>query len=371
MWPKQPLPPTPPAPSGTLIDMSFSVQLQWALFFAVFWAFVIELSTPTVVRWVSRQPWWPAAMPVQKKLMVNFGYPDGTNAIFPEGLTPAILADGYGVVWIYVGTHAVCTMAMLPVVFLGWEESGPAGRTAFVLAALGDVGFDVYDWIKLTWKTWLPSHFVRITGQTPGSLPFWIIICLLHHPLAMTLVIPMNLYYSWLPAYHKIAFALLAAASICFGLGQYKMSLDVSKRTGFTIFKLIVFSAFVTIVYTRVYVWAVEVRSALATFDSLSDVAFYRGGLGAAMLMSIFNLALVNDAATALFKYMLKPLPTTPAAREQIQEEQATTPALGRTMTRKLFRFSNLSPTQKWKAVGNTVTAGSHLAKKVSGEKVA
>jgi len=350
-------------PSGTLIDLSFSSQLQWALLFAVIWTFVIELSTPPVVRWVSRQLWWPTAMPIQKKLTVNFGFPEGRTAVFPEGLTSEMLADAYGIVWIYVGTHAICAAAMQPVVFLGWEESGPAGRTAFVLGALADVGFDIYDWIKLTWKTWLPHHFVRVTGQTPGAVPFWIIICLLHHPLALTLVLPMNMHYPWLPAYHKIAFALLAAASICFGLGQYKMSLDISTRRGFTIFKLIVVAALVTIVYTRVYVWAVEIRSALAVFDSLGDVAFRRGGLGAAALMSLFNAALVNDAATAFFKYMLKPLPTSSAAREEIEEELSTTPALGRTMSRRLASFNALSPARKWKAVGNSLTAGSLLAK--------
>ena len=154
--------------SGTLIDLSIASQLKYALALAVLWTVVIEALTPPVVRWVKTRDWWERAKPIQKKLMVNFGYPDGKTALFPEGLTGEHLAELYGVVWIYVATHAVCCVAMLPVLFLGWEESGAVGRTAFVLGALGDVGFDIYDWIKITWKTWLPSHFVRTTGQCPG-----------------------------------------------------------------------------------------------------------------------------------------------------------------------------------------------------------
>ena len=90
-------------------------------------------------------------MLIQKKLMAN-SFPEGANVIFPEGLTPYHIAESYCTVWVYVGSHAVCALPMLPVVLLGWEESGAEGRTAFVLGALGDVGFTIYDALKLTWR---------------------------------------------------------------------------------------------------------------------------------------------------------------------------------------------------------------------------
>jgi len=274
--------------SGTLIDLDLSAQVFWAMLFAAFWAVVIEVSTPPTVKWVKAQPWWPSAAPVQKKLVVNFGYPEGTSPIFPVGLTNDMLAELYGVVWIYVGTHFVCFLPMLPVLFLGWEEAGAVWRTGFVLGALGDVGFDIYDLLKTTWKTWAPNHFVRLTGQCPGPMPFWIIMCLMHHPLAMAMVIPMNLHYAWLPAYHKICVALLGAAAICFGLGQYKLTLDVTSRSGFTKFKLIVTFAFVVIVYTRAVTWSVEVRGVRLGEEALDDVEL----AGQAVEVEYFVLAL-------------------------------------------------------------------------------
>ena len=70
-------------------------------------------------------------------------------------------------------------------------------------------------------------------------------MCLLHHPLALSLVMPMNVYYPWLPAYHRIAFALLAGGCVCLCLTQCKMALDVKTRAGFALFKLIVAATFV------------------------------------------------------------------------------------------------------------------------------
>ena len=41
-----------------------------------------------------------------------------------------------------------------------------------------------------------------------------VVMCLLHHPLALSLVMPMNVYYPWLPAYHRLGLGL------GLGLGQ-------------------------------------------------------------------------------------------------------------------------------------------------------
>ena len=77
-----------------------------------------------------------------------------------------------------------------------------------------------------------------------------------------------------------------------------------------------------------------QVRAALATFALADDANFYRGGVLCASLMSILNLAVVSDALAALLKFVPKPLPTTQEALQEVQEEQATPPALGRTLYR-------------------------------------
>jgi len=208
---------------------------------------------------------------------------------------------------------------------------------------------------------------VRVTGNTPCPIAFWVAMCLLHHPLALGLVMPMNAYYPWLPAYHRIAFALLGAGSVCIGLGQCKMALNVQTRAGFALFKLIVAIAFVTITYTRVVVWLVEMRAALAAFALADDANFYRGGVLCASLMSILNLTMVSDALAALLKFVPKPLPATQEALQEVQEEQATPPAVGRTLSAGIIRFRALSPSRKWRAALNMLKAGARLGGSTGG----
>ena len=229
------------------------------------------------------------------------------------------------------------------------------------------IGFNIYDALKLTWRAWLPHHYVRVTGNTPCPIAFWVAMCLLHHPLALGLVMPMNAYYPWLPAYHRIAFALLGAGSVCIGLGQCKMALNVKTRAGFALFKLIVAIAFVTITYTRVVVWLVEMRAALAAFALADDANFYRGGVLCASLMSILNLTMVSDALAALLKFVPKPLPATQEALQEVQEEQATPPAVGRTLSAGIIRFRALSPSRKWRAALNMLKAGARLGGSTGG----
>ena len=44
-------------------------------------------------------------------------------------------------------------------------------------------------------------------------------MCLLHHPLALSLVMPMNVYYPWLPAYHRLGLGLMLGLGLGLGLG--------------------------------------------------------------------------------------------------------------------------------------------------------
>ena len=141
------------------------------------------------------------------------------------------------------------------------------------------------------------------------------------------MIIPMNVYYYELtehrPAcgdfstsveakknrYHQIAFWLLGAAAVCFMFNAYKMTLNVTKRSDFMIFKGCVLFQLVTILYTRVYIWFPNVYKVLGTFKENDDTTFYYGGLVCATLMTLFNLAILNDAVLTSIKWLPKPLP--------------------------------------------------------------
>ena len=260
---------------GGSFDVSMGSQLAWGVEFCVFWAVVIELWLKLNVPWLSKQPFWKGgAQDVQRKLLNNFGFPsEPTPPKFPEGLTEAFVTESWSAALVYSFTHAACVAPCVPVGIYGWEAVSAEWRTAFVLGALGDLGFTLYDELKTTWRALCWQSFQKMTGQAPVTMGFWVIMCVLHHPMSLCILFAMNANYVWLPAYHRIVFSLLFAAAICVGLGQYKMTLDIKTRGGLLQFKICVVIPFFVMLWARGYVWATEAYSALKFFHDAGDDA--------------------------------------------------------------------------------------------------
>ena len=292
---------------GGSFDVSMGSQLAWGVGFCVFWAVVIELWLKLNVPWLAKQPFWKGgAQDVQRKLLNNFGFPsEPTPPKFPEGLTESFVTESWSVALVYSFTHAVCVAPCMPVAIYGWEAVSAEWRTAFVLGALGDLGFTLYDELKTTWRALCWQSFQKMTGQAPVTMGFWCIMCVLHHPMSLCILFAMNAHYVWLPAYHRIVFSLLFAAAICVGLGQYKMTLDIKTRGGLLQFKICVIIPFFVMLWARGYVWATEAYSALKFFHDAGDDAFFYGALPLSLLMTLFNLVLIVDVTQSFVKYVV------------------------------------------------------------------
>ena len=74
------------------------------------------------------------------------------------------------------------------------------------------------------------------------------------------------------------------------------MTLDVTVRADFVVFKVITVVQLAIIFYTRIWNWFQAVYRICLYFTAAGDAAFFRGGLVCAGFMTIFNLALMNDA---------------------------------------------------------------------------
>ena len=292
---------------GGSFDVSMGSQLAWGVGFCVFWAVVIELWLKLNVPWLAKQPFWKGgAQDVQRKLLNNFGFPsEPTPPKFPEGLTESFVTESWSVALVYSFTHAVCVAPCMPVAIYGWEAVSAEWRTAFVLGALGDLGFTLYDELKTTWRALCWQSFQKMTGQAPVTMGFWCIMCVLHHPMSLCILFAMNAHYVWPPAYHRIVFSLLFAAAICVGLGQYKMTLDIKTRGGLLQFKICVIIPFFVMLWARGYVWATEAYSALKFFHDAGDDAFFYGALPLSLLMTLFNIVLIVDVTQSFVKYVV------------------------------------------------------------------
>jgi len=294
-----------------LIGLDYASQIYWSLGLAVVWGAWFELSQPIQEKWCSSQKWWPAAIDNQRRLLYNFGYPKKPDPpMFPQGTSDAVCLEGFAMVNNFVFQHAIAGGLMVPVCFLGWEASGPWVRFMFIFGGLNDVGLDIYHVLVTTIKAFhgaIPS----IGWKSAAPKPFWFIMCILHHPLALSMIIPMNINYPHLWGFNWAATSLLFAAAVCFGTGQVKLALNIKKVSEFRAFQGIVLFQLIVITTSRVFIWFPAVYNCLTTFYAAGDTSFLIGGALAGGLMSLFNMILMADAVGAAVKWLPHKPPTT------------------------------------------------------------
>eukprot|EP00933_Yihiella_yeosuensis_P068737 TRINITY_DN7469_c0_g3_i1.p1 TRINITY_DN7469_c0_g3~~TRINITY_DN7469_c0_g3_i1.p1 ORF type:complete len:297 (+),score=49.86 TRINITY_DN7469_c0_g3_i1:80-970(+) len=285
-----------------LLSLFDTVQghLLVALPLAILTALFFELFSLSFAKFASDTAWWSRAKGPAASFFKNFGMNTSSDAA---------LIDGFSWLVCICLHHVMCAMLLLPVLFMGFEAAGPWGQLAFFLGTCGDLGFDIYDFCKKFWMTFFPNHPL-ISSWSPCPRKFFFVVCVLHHGMAMTMLIPMNMKYSHLPEYHLIAVSLLGAAGICYACVLYKFTLDAKTQIGMLQCKGIVLMQFAVIVVTRVLAFFPAAFSLLTRFYDSQDSPFFFGGVIGAALMGLFNSILVVDATTALIKWMPRVMPS-------------------------------------------------------------
>jgi len=272
--------------------------LQFISVFALLQCIFCETALKTVTAWVGRKDWWPRALPLQQAQMMNFGYPKDT-------LTEESTRGCFSYIVVVCGNHFLSGFLMLPVVIYGWTGAQTQGQACFILGALLDVSLDVYDELRMFLTTFFHEAIgKKLFGVEKCPKQFFIIIGVLHHPLAMSLVCPMLLYYPDMRSFHVIAVSLLLAAGICFLTGCYKYSLDMTRAFDWYQFKSIVFLQAVTILFTRGYIWFYHMYIVLNTFWADGSMKMFYGGCVVASLMSLFNFVMIADSLSAAAKWL-------------------------------------------------------------------
>ena len=206
---------------------------------AVLFAGFCEIAGARCAAWTLKQPWWQRAKDVQRHMLYNFGFPKEPTEAFPEATSDAIVLEGWSNIIAHVAAHFICGGLMLPVILAGdWSTATPRARELFVLGSLGDVGFDCYHGLKIVCAVYAGQPMLERLGWERVP-PIMVPLTILHHSLAIAMVIPMNANYIELADYRMICFSLLFAAALCFSLNSYKMTLDVTQRGQFVAFKAI------------------------------------------------------------------------------------------------------------------------------------
>ena len=178
-------------------------------------------------------------------------------------------------------------------------EAGETWQKMFVLGSLAAASWDLYDFVNSTCRTFLPN--VILEGAHP--VKYWVILPVMHHLVTITTVIPLNLFMLQEPDYHKVACSLLLAAGICYGLGQYKYTLDLKTASGLQQVKAIAVIQFVVIAITRAGIFFYSGVNLLWIVHANFVWPLYGAYFGL-VSMGLFNLIVLADATAQLHKWV-------------------------------------------------------------------
>ena len=322
----------------------------------VFWAFVMEASKKAIFNALPSQPWWSRAIAPTRSMMQNFGFPKEPTDQFPKAVTDEMAQDFYAFLTTLCVQHFLSAVPMVPVVYYGWNDSPEVYKSLFVLGTLSDVGFDVYDAIKTTIRTFT-NH------RDPIPIDFWVVIVAMHHTMALALVIPMDVYHVDRWEFHQAGVSLLMAAALCYGAGCYKFALDIKKYGNFLMYKFIMVFQLAVILYTRVYLWFPAAKSILLYFKESGDSNFYYGSCLMLTIFSLFNLLLVADGVKGVANWLPKAFPKTTEEKKSVETLRLRTSMVMPMPTEAFEIAARMHRRRKFKGAVRTVMASNRLKK--------
>lgn len=331
------------------------VMCATAIALAVFWGIVLETSKKKVNDSLPGTGWWHRAAKPVKSMMYNFGYPSNPTKKFPNAVTDEMARDFYAFQVTILFQHFLSALPMVPVLVYGWEDSSEVLKSMFILGTLSDVGFDIYD-------SW--GSTVRTFTKHPDPLPieFWVILVMLHHTMSLILVLPMNLKYVHRYEYHQTAVSLLMAATLCYGAGCWKFTLDIgNKKRDFMLYKIVALFQLGIILYTRLYLWIPAAISFRDHLKEQNDTAFFYGASIMISIFSLFNFLLVVDGFKAVMKCIPKKFPRTKLEKENTVRLLRRTSSMDAPGIAPIAKLTGMMARRKFKGAVRSVIAANRM----------
>jgi len=250
--------------------------------------------------WVGKQPWWERAIPFQKGMMSNFGYPEAAQ-------TPEAVLETYAFTIVMCMHHSALGLLALPSIIYGWEDGGAVVQLCFYIMALLQLGCDIYDTFRTTILCWCPAV---CPCMAPVPTTFWA-LSLLHHTLSLGTCLPLLSFYAGAWQFHWIAFSMLFAAGFAQGTGAYKFSLNTNDPRDLQAYKLIVVFQTLLIWSARVFVWLYAAISLAQLVRSEGKETIFWIVIVVLVCFSVVNLVIVADCTAAAIKWLPRKVPKT------------------------------------------------------------
>lgn len=281
-------------------------QLALAAVWAVFWYLAIDAAGAHVIKpFIARQPWkerWTEQF--RRYLNKNFSATFRSDADFIDWAGPFCAA---------IGQHGLGGALAAPAA-LGF--GGPVAAAMARHGALCEAGWELEDTIQRLWQVGFGGDKGR--AKNPPMLFFFFLV---HHALGLSMVIPMNIFYGALPAYHQMVFLLQFAAFVAFTAQGYGWTLDVATAAGLWRMRAVSIIVAAVVVWTRLFRFVALARGLLGELYEDGSTIMASAAWPALCGMGLFNALITKDAVLKVIKFARASLP-----KEQQQQQRLLWP---------------------------------------------
>lgn len=198
--------------------------------------------------------------------------------------------------------HLIGGLLLIPSAFrLGHFLPAGADRALASHGGLSEMGWEIQDLVFRTAEIIFGGE--RGLKLNPPSL---MLTLLAHHSAACSAVIPMNMFYpnGMNGVWHEGFCIVQLGSFILLFMQQYGYTLDVQTKDGLKKMKIAISISFFTCLWTRVvrYFWILKLLHDGFSVDG--SLRLIQVGFLPSMLLSVFNLVVMRDAAQKFMKFV-------------------------------------------------------------------
>eukprot|EP00164_Ancoracysta_twista_P000828 GFYU01001092.1.p1 GENE.GFYU01001092.1~~GFYU01001092.1.p1 ORF type:complete len:416 (+),score=91.47 GFYU01001092.1:116-1249(+) len=269
------------------------VQLSILPFFVMFWAMVREILLP-VSRHVIKDFQWFRRLSNTPWLLSEDGGFD--------------TQDGW-VAWLYTSVHHVVGGGLM---LMGYANIRP---DLFRWGTLISVcGVDLLD-ILYIFLGRAPYDIIR--DPKNGEIIPLIFAVFAHHLCSIAAFLPTNLYYSDVPEFQLLGFALLGGGGILGCIGLVQNMFDSSTRSGNAMHVVLMIPNFFAFLYCRFYLFPTSGYTLLSDIYGEGSYGFFGLFLGGCLFLTLFNVVAVALQTAGLVREVRKFVANASAARQK------------------------------------------------------
>eukprot|EP00640_Fibrocapsa_japonica_P002401 CAMPEP_0113944458 /NCGR_PEP_ID=MMETSP1339-20121228/34436_1 /TAXON_ID=94617 /ORGANISM="Fibrocapsa japonica" /LENGTH=281 /DNA_ID=CAMNT_0000949671 /DNA_START=237 /DNA_END=1082 /DNA_ORIENTATION=+ /assembly_acc=CAM_ASM_000762 len=215
--------------------------------------------------------------------------------------------------------HIIGGLLCVPAVFQIPMFSPSAAAALARHGALLEVGWELQDTFVRMYRVLFGGMDGR--AANPRAL---LIFMALHHSMGLMLVMPMNILYGELHAYHELVFLLQSAAAVGLLSQQWGYTLDMSSSMGLWKAKCLFMLTWVVMVYGRLLRYAFVCMRIIFHISVNGQPVLFGFAVVVTVMMSLVNMVFIGDITEKVCKFVPMSIVVQPNTQKKLLRKSSS-----------------------------------------------